>query len=217
MNIVAKYSREWRDRMGIILLLLVGSAGWFFYDGFVAYPKYNRGVEAYVQILETVQREGFSSEQEIEKEASKRWAQVAQDFDADPQEVPSHLKNVAQQMHFGIGLYAIALVFLFWILREMKRVVRADDEAFDGLTTAFPPFNGTVRVRYDSIFGIARRKWQNKGLALVHFKDARDRSRRVAIDDYKYAGSEAILEKCETVLAEKKARQQLRDGNDGAA
>ena len=60
MNITAKYSREWRSRMGIILLMIAGSSGWFFYDGLVAYPKFNRGAEAYAQIRESVAAEGFA-------------------------------------------------------------------------------------------------------------------------------------------------------------
>lgn len=206
MNISAKYSREWRDRMGIILLLVIGSAGWFFYDGLVAYPRYNIGAAAYAHIVEAVKNEGFQ-DAAAENEAAKRWAQCAHEFSGDPKEPPVHAKNVDQQIHFGIGLAAIALVFLAWILREMKRVVRADDEEFDGLTAAVPPFNGTVRVKFDSVFGLDRRKWKNKGIAVVHFKDERGRARRAIIDDYKYAGSEAILDKCEEILARKKAEQ----------
>ncbi len=203
MAIEAKYSREWRSRMGIILLLLVGSAGWFFYDGLVAYPKYNEGAAAYAQLTEMAREEGLS-EAEAEKEAAARWEKCAANFSGDPQEPPKHAKNVEQQIHFGIGLAIVALVFLAWVLREMRRVIRADDETFDGLTTAFPPFNGSVRVRFSSVFGIDRRKWKNKGIAYVHYKDERGRRCRVIIDDYKYAGSEAILDACERVIEAKK-------------
>lgn len=204
MNLAAKYSREWRDRMGIILLLVAGSSGWFFYDGLVAYPKYNEGAAAYARIVETVENEGLSGA-EAETEAAKRWEKCARDFGGDPKEPPAHAKNVAQQIHFGVGLAVAALAFLAWILREMRRVIRADDEKFDALTKAFPPFNGVVSVKFDSVFGIDKRKWKNKGIAVVHYKDERGRPRRGVIDDYKYAGSEAILEKCEAVVAAKKA------------
>ena len=206
MNITAKYSREWRSRMGIILLMIAGSSGWFFYDGLVAYPKFNRGAEAYAQIRESVAADGFA-EAEADAEAAKRWEARAADFDGDSKEPPKHPKNVAQQIHFGVGLGVLALAFLAWVLREMRRVVRADDEKFDGLTTAFPPFNGSVPVRFDSVFGVDRRKWKNKGIAVIHYKNGRGRPCRVLVDDYKYAGSEAILEKCEAVVAEKQARK----------
>lgn len=204
MNITAKYSREWRDRMGIILLLIAGSSGWFFYDGLVAYPKYNVGAAAYAKIVETAKEEGLS-DVAAETEAAKRWEKCAHEFSGDPKNPPERPKNVAQQLHFGIGLAVIAAAFLAWVFREMKRVVRADDEKFDGLTTAFPPFNGKTTVKFASVFGVDKRKWKNKGIARVHYKDERGRSRRVEIDDYKYAGSEAILEKCEAVVAAKKS------------
>ena len=203
MNIRAKYSREWRDRMGIILLLIVGSSGWFFYDGLVAYPKYNEGAAAYAQLAEMVREEGFD-DADAEKEAAERWEKCAANFSGDPKEPPKHAKNVDQQIHFGVGLAVLALALLAWALREMRRVIRADDEKFDGLTTAFPPFNGRVSVKFDSVFGIDRRKWNNKGIAVVHYKDEHGRRRRALIDDYKYAGSEAILERCEKVIEEKK-------------
>lgn len=209
MNLEAKYSREWRDRMGIILLMIVGSSGWFFYDGLVAYPKYNEGAAAYAQIVEMVKEEGVE-ENAVKTEAAKRWEKCAVEFGGDAKEPPEHPKNVAQQLQFGVGLGIFALVFLFWVLREMRRVIRADDEHFDGLTTAFPPFNGKTSVRFDSVFGIDRRKWKNKGIAIVHYKNEKGRPCRAIIDDYKYAGTEAILEKCETVIADKKSKAAER-------
>lgn len=214
MNITAKYSREWRDRMGIILLLVAGSAGWFFYDGLVAYPKFNRGAEEYARIVEAVGAEGLT-DAAAEKEAAARWEKRAAEFGGDPKEPPARPKNVAQQIHFGAVLGVIALAFLAWILREMRRVVRADDERFDVLTTAFPPFNGKISARFDDVFGVDRRKWKNKGIAVVHFKDEKGRSRRGVIDDYKYAGSQAILEKCEAVVAAKKSANAGGGGNAG--
>lgn len=204
MKLEAKYSREWRDRMGIILLMIVGSSGWFFYDGLVAYPKYNEGAAAYAQIVEMVKEEGVP-EESVRTEAAARWEKCAAEFDADPKEPPEHPKNIAQQLQFGVGLGIFAVAFLLWVLREMRRVIRADGETFDGLTTAFPPFNGKTSVRFDSVFGIDRRKWKNKGIAVVHYKNEKGRPCRAIIDDYKYAGSEAILEKCDAVIAEKKA------------
>lgn len=204
MNVEAKYSREWLSRAGIILLLLLGSAGWFFYDGFVTYPRYNVGAAAYAELEKMVAEEGLSGD-EADAEAARRWEKCAERFNGDPKEPPRRPKNVAQQMHFGIGLAVLAVAYLLWIRREMKRVVRADDTEFDAFTTAFPPFNAMTRVRFDSVFGIDKRKWENKGIAVVHYKDAHGTSRRAVIDDYKYAGSEEILKQCETVIAAKKA------------
>lgn len=206
MKLEAKFSREWRDRMGIILLFIVGSAGWFFYDGLVAYPKYNEGAEAYAQLVEMVKEEGFT-DAAAERETTARWEKCAADFDADPQDPPVKAKDIDQQIHFGIGLSICALIFLGWVLREMARTIRANDEEFDGLTAIFPPIYGKTTVKFASVFGIDKRKWKNKGIAVVHYKNEQGRPCKAIIDDYKYAGTEAILKKCETVIAEKNAAQ----------
>lgn len=204
MKLEAKYSREWLNRMGIILLLFIGSSGWFFYDGLITYPRYNEGAAAYVEIARMVEEEGLSGET-AEAEVAKRWAKVAADFKGDPAEPPTHFKNVDQQLHFGTGLGVLAVLFLIWILREMKRVIRADDETFEGITKVLPMIYSKKTVPYDAVVGLDKRKWDNKGIAVIHCKNADGSKFRVIVDDYKYAGSEGILEKCETVVAAKKA------------
>lgn len=202
MTLEAKSSREWRNRMGIILLLVAGSSAWFFYDGLVAYPAYNRGAHAYAEIVQTVASEGLT-DSAAKTETAARWEKRAAEFDADPKEPPKHEKNIAQQIHFGIGLAAIALIFVAWIFREMRRVIRANDEIFDGIVSVFPLFYKKTPVCFASVFAVDKRKWNNKGIAVVHYKDDAGRSRRAIIDDYKYAGSEEILKKCEEIVAAK--------------
>lgn len=193
--------------MGIILLLLVGSSAWFFYDGLVAYPAYNRQAQAYAKITEEVNSTGIDNRL-AETEIASRWEKIAPELGGDPKDPPKREKNVAQQLHFGIGLAVIALLFAAWILREMKRVIRSDDENFDGIVTLFPLFYKTKNVRFDSVFAVDKRRWNNKGIASVHYKTESGRSDRAIIDDYKYAGSESILKKCEEVIAEKISKKE---------
>lgn len=216
MKLEAKYSREWLNRMGIILLLFIGSSGWFFYDGLVTYPRYNEGAIAYAELAKMVEEEGLTGES-AEAEAAKRWAKVAADFKGDPAEPPTHLKNVDQQMQFGVGLGVLSVLFLIWILREMKRVIRADDETFEGITSSFPMIYSKKSVPFAAVVGLDKRKWDNKGIAVVHCKNADGSKFRVIIDDYKYAGSEEILEKCEAVVAAKKAAKSGATGASPAA
>jgi len=193
--------------MGIIFLLIAGSSAWFFYDGFVSYPSYNRGAQAYAEIVIDVENSGLT-DHAAETEIAVRWEKIAPKFDADPNDPPKHEKNIAQQIHFGIGLAAIALLFIAWILREMSRIIRSDDEKFDGIVAMIPLFYKTTSVRFDSVFAIDKRRWNNKGIATVQYKTAEGRSRRAIIDDYKYAGSEEILKKCEEVIAEKISQKE---------
>ena len=197
MEVNAKSSREWRDRMVMILLMLVGSAAWFFYDGFVAYPKFNVKADAYAELKKV-----YGEDSKILGEKWKERA-IENDWKIDD-DVPEHRKDEAQQIRWGSGLLAAAALFLIWVIREARRVITADSEKFLGIKKAFPPFNSLVSVRFDSVVGIDKRKWDKKGIAGIFYRE-NGAMKCVLVDDYKYASSERILEKCEQIVAEKKA------------
>ncbi len=198
MNLTAKISREWRDRMIIVLLMLLGSSAWFFYDGAVAYPKYNIKADAYAELQRV-----YQADETLLKE---KWKALAIENHWDPEDVPKKRKDEAQQFRWGSGLLIISVAFLLWMLREMHRVILANDEKFIGITQAIIPFNALREVRFDSVFGVNKRRWDKKGIAVVFYKTEKGTRASVLIDDYKYAGSERILERCEAVIEEKKAR-----------
>ena len=52
-----------------------------------------------------------------------------------------------------------------------------------------------VEVTFDSIFRIDSRKWDKKGLAYLYFKDENSSVKKLVIDDLKYKGSDAILDR----------------------
>lgn len=199
MNLAAKISREWRDRMIIVLLMLLGSSAWFFYDGAVAYPKYNVKADAYAEIQRV-----YQADENLVKE---KWKALAIENHWDPEDVPKKRKDEKQQFQWGTGLLIISVLFLLWVLREMHRVILADDEKFLGIGRAIPPFNNLKEVRYDSVFGVDKRRWDKKGIALVFYKTDKGSRASVIVDDYKYAGSERILERCDCIINEKKTRK----------
>lgn len=199
MNLTAKISREWRDRMIIVLLMLLGSSAWFFYDGAVAYPKYNVKADAYAEIQRVYQAD--------ENLVREKWKALAIENHWNPEDVPKKRKDEEQQFRWGTGLAILSVIFLLWMLREMRRVILADDEKFLGIGRMIPPFNGLREVRYESVFGIDKRRWDKKGIAVVFYKTNSGARASVIVDEYKYAGSERILERCEAVIEEKKARK----------
>lgn len=199
MQLTAKISREWRDRMIIVLLMLLGSSAWFFYDGAVAYPKYNIKADAYTEIQRV-----YQADEALLKE---KWKALAIENHWDPEDVPKKRKDEKQQFQWGTGLFIISIIFLLWMLREMHRVILADDEKFVGISRAIPPFNSLREIRFDSVFGVDKRRWDKKGIAVVFYKNAAGSRASAIIDEYKYAGSEKILECCEAVIEEKKSRK----------
>ena len=199
MNLTAKISREWRDRMIIVLLMLLGSSAWFFYDGAVAYPKYNIKADAYAELQRV-----YQADETLLKE---KWKALAIENHWDPEDVPKKRKDEAQQFRWGSGLLVISVAFLLWMLREMHRVILADDEKFIGITRAVIPFNALREIRFDSVFGVDKRRWDKKGIAVVFYKTEKGGRASALIDEYKYAGSERLLERCEAIIEEKKARK----------
>lgn len=196
MQLQAKISREWRDRMIIVLILLLGSAGWFFYDGAVSYPAYNEKADAYAEIQRV-----YGADETL---ANEKWKALAIERHWDTEDLPKKRKNEEQQFHWCFGLLVATSAFLIWMLRDMRRVIVATDDCFTGISTAFPPFNPLKKVHFASVRGIDKRRWEKKGIAVVHYKNEDGEPRTVYIDDYKYVGSEKILERCEEILEEKK-------------
>ncbi len=196
MKIVAKISHEWRERMAVVLIFLLGGAAWFFYDGLVSYPAYNEKADAYSELSSVYGADATLLQEKWNSLAiEKGWAQ---------DDVPKHRKNEKQQIQWGTGLLVCAILFLLWALNEMRRKVVSDGEKFLGISTGIPPFSFLVPIKFSSVVGIDKRKWDKKGLAKVFYKTDAGVTRSVLIDDYKYAGSEKILTLCERVVEEKK-------------
>ncbi len=197
MKTTAKISKEWRERMTIILVLLAGSAGWFFYDGLVSYPKFNVKADAYAELVEIYKADEAQLEDEWKKLALERGWEV--------DEVPKKRKNEAQQFKWGTGIAIFAAIFLLWMLREMTRKIVFDEEKFDGISILFPLISKIVPVEFSAVIGIDKRKWDKKGIAKIFYKTSAGTRNSVLVDDYKYAGSEEILFRCEKILEAKKA------------
>ena len=170
-----------------------------FYDGAVAYPKYNIKADAYAELQRV-----YQADETLLKE---KWKALAIENHWDPEDVPKKRKDEAQQFRWGSGLLIISVAFLLWMLREMHRIILADDEKFIGITRAVIPFNALREIRFDSVFGVDKRRWDKKGIAVVFYKTEKGVRASALIDEYKYAGSERILERCEAIIEEKKARK----------
>jgi hypothetical protein len=99
---------------------------------------------------------------------------------------------------------AIGLAVLGTMIVNRKRVLRADAAAF------FTPKG--ERVPFASAFRVDQRKWDNKGLAYVYYRDEAEKERRATIDDLKFGGADAIrkrlLENFDGDLVERLARTE---------
>ena len=84
-----------------------------------------------------------------------------------------------------LGLAALAVLVRF--LLQRGTTLRADET---GLTTP-----AGRRVPFDKVFRIDKRKWKNKGLAAIFYRDEQGNEKKADIDDLKYSGADQVLDR----------------------
>jgi|GEM_PF-4030340 len=88
-------------------------------------------------------------------------------------------KKVNEQLYFGIGMITLSFLTSLFALRMKRRFMAVDDEAY------YAP--GSKKILYSDIFKIDKRKWDNKGLATLYYKDG-SAEKKVRFDGMVYGG-----------------------------
>jgi hypothetical protein len=178
----AKVSREWKRRMIMIAGFLTLLGCWFFYDGFLGYPKKNEAYTVYHQL---------KAEQRLDE-----WPQIAQSrgWAKRPPEKLYSPGDIRGQFVLGGVSFVLAITALIWMFANRNSELRSDDEA------VYAP-NGR-RVPFGAIIGINKRKWDSKGIAVLQYQINGKRG-KLKLDDYKYAGAADILGQIEEQIARK--------------
>ncbi len=94
-------------------------------------------------------------------------------------------RDIVEQFVIGGACLAGALIAIVLLLRNRTRTLTADGESF---TTG-----KGVRVPFESVYRIDKRKWDNKGLAYVWYRG--EGESKTVIDDLKYEGASDILDR----------------------
>ncbi len=185
-------------RMSLMTLMLVSFGLYFLYDGFIGYPKKNAIYDKHVKFMK-IQEEKAAL---LEKgNTSSDWAKVVAekgypkqdewiDYAADngwDEEPPEKRYSTTDQFFFGALCCGIGLAILGTMMLNRGKVLRAD-----GLSFTSPKGE---RVLFSSAHRVDKRKWDNKGLAYVHYRDENEKERRSVIDDLKFDGAAKILDR----------------------
>lgn len=226
--IICRVTPWYFRRMGVMALMFLGMGLYFIYDGKVGYPKEN-GIAAQKEWYEQEIIGGpKKADREIEsyeeahaqgEEITAAWMKMARekgwvinpdlkeprwaDYAAArgwPESPKYHSpEKIREQYYFGGALVFGAVVAGLLVLRNRNKVLTgyADHMVMpDG-----------VRVRFDQVTCVDKRKWEHKGLAYVHFTmdDACGQecprspqgapTRRVVIDDLMYGGAGKVLKR----------------------
>ena len=183
--------------MSLMTLMFVGFGLYFLYDGFIGYPKKNKIFEEHQRFVEIQEEKeafladgnlradwkalatekGYPEQDEwIDYAATKGW----------PEEPPEKFHSTTDQFFFGALCIGIGLAVLGTMMINRSKVLRGDDISFTSPKGE--------RVLFATAYRIDKRKWDNKGLAYVHYREENGKEKRATIDDLKFAGANKILD-----------------------
>ena len=171
-------------RMALVGLACLGFMLWCLFDGLVTYPDQAKRAAKYI---------------EFEDHGGANWKQEWKDFAeekgwsrANPGE-PKKEADFTVQFIMATVAGTGALIFLALALRNRGRWIEGDET---GLSTSWGR-----HCPYDSMFELDKKKWRNKGIAVVRYEQD-GRKRRIVLDDCKYdiEGTEALLREVESWL-----------------
>jgi len=196
MEVHARISKEWRKRMLFMFFMIFGIAAWFLGDGYYFWPNEAGRHAEYTGILDELIEAGKAENAESSS-VQIAWQRHARER-GYKSKVPKERAESAirEQRVIGWVIMAGSLGFLAWIGWNHTRSVRAEGETVIGASGE--------RVEFDSIVATDRRKWKNKGIAYALY-EANGKTKRLCLDDHKFAGCEAILLEAERRI---KAREE---------
>ena len=177
----ARISSVWKKQKLFVALFMIAIGGWFFFDGFVGYPRSNARWEAHQQHLV----EGRMADWP-EYAKSRGWVTKP------PHKLFKKADIVGQFVFGGIGALLGAIILVYWATQK-NQVVRTDDNA------VYTP-SGTT-VPFQAITGLGKKRWDSKGIAVVRY-EFDGRKGHFLLDDYKFETepTHRILEEIETKL-----------------
>jgi hypothetical protein len=161
----ARVTPIWKRQKFFLALFLLGAGGYFFFDGFVGYPRSNERWLAYEQFRTQENLEAWPAHAR-----ERHWTQT-----------PPHKfydqRDLAGQMVFGVLFTLLGGVTLVYWLGQKDRFFKMDQEAI-----VIP---SGARVEFGEIVALEKKKWDSKGLAKASYRVGAGR-KTFMLDDYKF-------------------------------
>jgi hypothetical protein len=180
MHIRADNDPRYGRKFLIMGLIALGFAVYCLYDGLVGYPKRREaGFEEFKADYKTLftnehQRSLSLAQFEVVKDEKQRheW-----DNYIESRGIPSG-PAVAMQFIMAAGSTLAALILLSIPLRARGKWIEINDE---GVVSSWGP-----GFYFDQVEGLNKRRWKNKGIAKVAYRDGNNGKRVFVVDDYKF-------------------------------
>ncbi|MEM6884502.1 MAG: hypothetical protein AAF571_05670 [Verrucomicrobiota bacterium] len=185
MEIHATLTKEWKQRWLILTGFMFAGALWFYYDGFIGYPKLAERYHEYEQLTEELIATGAAIDKR-DQVVVESWRDYATER-GWKRDLPKKKtdKDFANQKKYGSVLVVVSLILLGWYRKSTQQTVE-----FDGTT-----ITGTdgAQVKAADVASIDKRKWENKGIVYAHY-DVDGTGQKMTLDAYKFDGVEKIVE-----------------------
>ena len=163
-----------------------------FGDDLTIYPEGTDFEEKWPDILADKEAMDKESDEGLWKiySGEKGWPQ-----NVDLEEGPKPAYKIKEQLYASMVCFCLAAVALFFYFRTKGRIMKVDDEAY------YAP--GGTRIPFSDIIEIDKRKWDNKGLATLKYKDSSGAEQKAKVDGMVYgqfkeeegAPAEALFQK----------------------
>ena len=201
----ADFSNSFRNRYLIVGMVLTGFTFWCLYDGLVTYPKQREQTQepwdTYHKIVEKA-----GTDQPSETAIQKQWEAIANEKGWStelPPEEPKTDNDITVQYIMAAITGCLALPFLVSYFRSRGQWVELDD---DGIRTS-----RGQEFRLNQITVVDKRKWKNKGIAIISYLKPEDgRERKFVLDAFKFQATptDQIMEVIDSKIAERLAAEE---------
>jgi hypothetical protein len=197
MEVNARISKEWRRRMLFMFFMIFGIGAWFLSDGYIYWPNEGERYEQYSRIVDELVESGKAVDEESSS-VRLAWRKYAKEADISTG-VPSERTEsaIGEQRKIGWVMVGGALLFAAWIAWNHTRSVRVEGTTITGASGE--------TVELDSIIGVDRKKWKNKGIAYGIY-EVNGKRLRLTLDDHKFVGCEAIILEAERRIKERQKK-----------
>jgi hypothetical protein len=180
MHIRAENDPRYSRKFLIMGLIALGFALYCLYDGLVGYPKRR---ETGFEEFKTDYKSLFTNEQQ----RSQALAQFeAAGDEKQRHEWDSYIESrgipsgpaVVMQFIMAAGSTIVGLILLSIPLRARGKWIEINDE---GVVASWGQ-----GFYFDQVEGLNKRRWKNKGIAKVTYRDGNNRQQVFVVDDYKF-------------------------------
>jgi len=176
--IICRTTPWYKKRRILMVAMLIGFSAYFFYDWKIGYPKQQAEYDAYWPVYQEISVKNKDDKAWLAKARDNGWPESPKEKDWD--------YKLKEQFIWGIGTGAIGLWLLATFLRNKGRVLKADAVS---LTTP-----DGVTIPFASIVKIDKRKWDNKALAYLWWKDG-ETTKKAEIDDLMFDGAGKVMDR----------------------